>query len=296
MFQFARLSLACPWIQQQFERLPYLGISGSMLIFNSPKHFVDYYALPRLLVPRYPPSNRRIGKIGCYHKALYRLSSRVGDKQTRTADIRRRESGPCLSPSVADHPLGPATDHRLGKLLPHQLANQTRAPPRADSSFCSSAYRVLAAVSSCCSLPKGRGEIELQEIVNGLINTQMYNSPGISIALIFITVGIGFKLSPAPSHQWTPDVYEGVRGSRNLGDLLYLMNGESALKSSALHPPPEYMLQQESHKGRLETSGKMPARKPADKVHYIVQGLATYPFSDFGTGRSQNGDYRVNSI
>jgi len=23
---------------------------------------------------------------------------------------------------VADHPLGPATDHRLGKLLPHQLA------------------------------------------------------------------------------------------------------------------------------------------------------------------------------
>ncbi|KAL2934210.1 NAD(P)H-quinone oxidoreductase subunit 2 B chloroplastic [Bienertia sinuspersici] len=55
------------------------------------------------------------------------------------------------------------------------------------------------------------GEIELQEIVNGLINTQMYNSPGISIALIFITVEIGFKLSPSPSHQWTPDVYEGVR-------------------------------------------------------------------------------------
>nr|AIN75536.1 NADH-plastoquinone oxidoreductase subunit 2 [Campanula americana] len=54
------------------------------------------------------------------------------------------------------------------------------------------------------------GEIELQEIVNGLINTQMYNSPGSSIALIFITVGIGFKLSPAPSHQWTPDVYEGA--------------------------------------------------------------------------------------
>ncbi|YP_009383674.1 NADH-plastoquinone oxidoreductase subunit 2 (plastid) [Pistacia vera] len=65
------------------------------------------------------------------------------------------------------------------------------------------------------------GEIELQEIVNGLINTQMYNSPGISIALIFITVGIGFKLSPAPSHQWTPDVYEGVRFVRMiLGNLI----------------------------------------------------------------------------
>ncbi|CAN6908259.1 unnamed protein product [Brassica oleracea] len=59
------------------------------------------------------------------------------------------------------------------------------------------------------------GEIELQEIVNGLINTQMHNSPGIPIALIFITVGIGFKLSLAPSHQWTPDVYEGVRRVRN---------------------------------------------------------------------------------
>ncbi|CAN8222902.1 unnamed protein product [Cochlearia groenlandica] len=52
---FARLSLACPWIQQQFKRLTYSGISGSTLIFNSPKHFVAYYALPRLWVPRYPP-------------------------------------------------------------------------------------------------------------------------------------------------------------------------------------------------------------------------------------------------
>lgn len=32
---------------------------------------------------------------------------------------------------------------------------------------------------------------------------------GISIALIFITVGIGFKLSHAPSHKWTPKVYMG---------------------------------------------------------------------------------------
>ncbi|MBA0753399.1 hypothetical protein Gogos_020878, partial [Gossypium gossypioides] len=50
------------------------------------------------------------------------------------------ESRLCLSPSMADHPLGPAIDHRIGKLLPHQLANQERAPPRADSSFCSLAY------------------------------------------------------------------------------------------------------------------------------------------------------------
>lgn len=55
------------------------------------------------------------------------------------------------------------------------------------------------------------GEIQLQEIVKGLMNTQMYNSPGTSIALICTIVGIGFKLSLVPFHQWTPDVYEGVR-------------------------------------------------------------------------------------
>jgi hypothetical protein len=54
MFQFAKLSLACPWIQQQLKRLTYSGISGSMLIFNSPNHFIAYHALPRLWVPRYP--------------------------------------------------------------------------------------------------------------------------------------------------------------------------------------------------------------------------------------------------
>ncbi len=38
-----------------------------------------------------------------------------------------------LSPSVADHPLRPATDRRLGRLLPHLLANQTRAHLQAAS-------------------------------------------------------------------------------------------------------------------------------------------------------------------
>nr|YP_009541457.1 NADH dehydrogenase subunit 2 [Sonneratia alba]YP_009541472.1 NADH dehydrogenase subunit 2 [Sonneratia alba]YP_010280569.1 NADH-plastoquinone oxidoreductase subunit 2 [Sonneratia griffithii]YP_010280583.1 NADH-plastoquinone oxidoreductase subunit 2 [Sonneratia griffithii]AYR05385.1 NADH dehydrogenase subunit 2 [Sonneratia alba]AYR05386.1 NADH dehydrogenase subunit 2 [Sonneratia alba]UKG20790.1 NADH-plastoquinone oxidoreductase subunit 2 [Sonneratia griffithii]UKG20804.1 NADH-plastoquinone len=77
------------------------------------------------------------------------------------------------------------------------------------------------------------GEIELQEIVNGLINTQMYNSPGISIALIFITVGIGFKLSPAPSHQWTPDVYEGVRFVRSPTPVVAFLSVTSKVAASA---------------------------------------------------------------
>jgi hypothetical protein len=33
---------------------------------------------------------------------------------------------------VADHPLRPATDRRLGRPLPHQLPNPTRAPPTAN--------------------------------------------------------------------------------------------------------------------------------------------------------------------
>uniref|UniRef100_K4AUP8 NADH:quinone oxidoreductase/Mrp antiporter transmembrane domain-containing protein n=1 Tax=Solanum lycopersicum TaxID=4081 RepID=K4AUP8_SOLLC len=36
------------------------------------------------------------------------------------------------------------------------------------------------------------------------------------MALIFITIGIGFKISPARFHQWTPDVYEGVRFVREI--------------------------------------------------------------------------------
>ena len=39
-----------------------------------------------------------------------------------------QKSGPCLSPSVADRPLKPTTDHCLGKPLPHQQTNQTQAP------------------------------------------------------------------------------------------------------------------------------------------------------------------------
>lgn len=54
------------------------------------------------------------------------------------------------------------------------------------------------------------GEFQLQKIANGLINTEMHTSSANFIGLIFLIVGIGFKLSLVPFHQWTPDVYEGV--------------------------------------------------------------------------------------
>jgi hypothetical protein len=40
-----------------------------------------------------------------------------------------------LSPSLADHPLRPATDRRLGEPLPHQQTNQTQAAPKASEDF-----------------------------------------------------------------------------------------------------------------------------------------------------------------
>jgi len=46
-----------------------------------------------------------------------------------------------LAPILVDHPLKLATDHCLDKLILHQLANQTQAPPYANSSFHVRRYR-----------------------------------------------------------------------------------------------------------------------------------------------------------
>jgi hypothetical protein len=46
-----------------------------------------------------------------------------------------KESGPCLSPCLADHPLRPATRRRLGRPLPHQLADRPQAHPEARCRF-----------------------------------------------------------------------------------------------------------------------------------------------------------------
>ncbi len=53
-------------------------------------------------------------------------------------------------------------------------------------------------------------ETQLQEVINGFINTKMYNSLGTFIGLICIIVGIEFELSLVPFHLWTPDIYKGV--------------------------------------------------------------------------------------
>ena len=52
-----------------------------------------------------------------------------------------------LSPSLADHPLRPANDHRLGEPLPHQLTNHTQAAPKAHKALIRRSHAVLATLS-----------------------------------------------------------------------------------------------------------------------------------------------------
>ena len=73
----------------------------------------------------------------------------------------RRSLGPCLSSSVADRPLKPATHRCLGKPLPYQLANGTQTPPSAHKAFkyttyVMHCYPVLALLSKSCPRLKGR--------------------------------------------------------------------------------------------------------------------------------------------
>lgn len=60
---------------------------------------------------------------------------------------------------MTGRPLRPVTDHRLGELLPHQLANRTQAPPKAiplRAPFLARDYAVLAKVSLGCPPLLGR--------------------------------------------------------------------------------------------------------------------------------------------
>jgi NAD(P)H-quinone oxidoreductase subunit 2 len=54
------------------------------------------------------------------------------------------------------------------------------------------------------------GETQLDAIESGISSANLTQSLGLVIALVFVIAGIGFKISAAPFHQWTPDVYEGA--------------------------------------------------------------------------------------
>jgi NAD(P)H-quinone oxidoreductase subunit 2 len=54
------------------------------------------------------------------------------------------------------------------------------------------------------------GQTQLDQIASGIATNNVRQSLGLMIALVFVVAGIGFKISAAPFHQWTPDVYEGA--------------------------------------------------------------------------------------
>mmetsp|Transcript_16308 Transcript_16308/g.22535 ORF Transcript_16308/g.22535 Transcript_16308/m.22535 type:complete len:524 (-) Transcript_16308:164-1735(-) len=53
------------------------------------------------------------------------------------------------------------------------------------------------------------GHLEFHYLFASLLATNFSKSIPCWVALLFITVGLGFKISAAPFHQWTPDVYQG---------------------------------------------------------------------------------------
>ena len=76
-------------------------------------------------------------------------------------------------------------------------------------------YFILSALSSGlllygCSLIYGFSETtNFNEIFNNSNNTEY----GLTFGIVFILVGLAFKISAVPFHMWTPDVYEGSPSS-----------------------------------------------------------------------------------
>ena len=74
-------------------------------------------------------------------------------------------------------------------------------------------YFVLSALSSGlllygCSLLYGfTGSTNFDTISNQLTKENI----GAVFAMVFILVGLAFKVSAVPFHMWTPDVYEGAQ-------------------------------------------------------------------------------------
>jgi NADH-quinone oxidoreductase subunit N len=79
----------------------------------------------------------------------------------------------------------------------------------------SAKYFVLGAFSSGIllygiSLLFGLAGSTRLTVIAQTIATQGTGSPMLSIALVLLTVGFGFKLAVVPFHMWTPDVYQGA--------------------------------------------------------------------------------------
>lgn len=97
----------------------------------------------------------------------------------------------------------------------YMLTGYTKRDPRSNEAALK--YLLIGASSTAvflygASLLYGLsgGQTKLSAIANGIATAGVGQSLGLMIALIFVIAGIGFKISAAPFHQWTPDVYEGA--------------------------------------------------------------------------------------
>jgi len=55
------------------------------------------------------------------------------------------------------------------------------------------------------------GSLEFKEISSYIASKgSLVNNPMLLMSLVFLTIGLGFKIASVPFHMWTPDVYEGA--------------------------------------------------------------------------------------
>lgn len=91
-----------------------------------------------------------------------------------------------------------------------------------DSSEAAMKYFVMGAIASgmllygISLLYGATGKLNLMEIANAITANWQQENALLSFALVFIMVGVGFKLAAIPFHMWAPDVYQGAPTSVTL--------------------------------------------------------------------------------
>lgn len=91
-----------------------------------------------------------------------------------------------------------------------------------DASEAAMKYFIMGAIASGMLLYgislifAATGQLDLSLIAQAISTNWQEQSGLLSFALVFITVGVGFKLAAAPFHMWAPDVYEGAPSSVTL--------------------------------------------------------------------------------
>jgi proton-translocating NADH-quinone oxidoreductase chain N len=101
----------------------------------------------------------------------------------------------------------------LMSLSLYVMAGLKRTEPR--SLEASAKYFVLGAFSSGIllygiSLLYGLAGSTRLSVIASAIAAQGIGNPLLSVALVLLAVGFGFKLAVVPFHMWTPDVYQGA--------------------------------------------------------------------------------------